>query len=89
MIKENKNNVARTNVITDPKSEEIIGTFYKKALQKTNQKEFRTEKLIKRKGNKPYVKWKEYNNSCNSGINKKTEYKCVNIFQNLNPQEEE
>ena len=38
--------------------EEIVGTFYEKELQKTNQKEFRTEKVIKRKGGKLYVKWK-------------------------------
>ena len=45
-----------TYVITDPKGEEIVGTFYEKDLQKTNQKEFRVEKVIKRKGNKLYVK---------------------------------
>ena len=50
--------MAWTNVITDPKSEEIVGTFYKKVLQKTNQKEFRTEKMIKRKGDKSYVNGK-------------------------------
>ena len=32
--------------------------FYEKELQKTNQKESRIERLIKKKGNKPYVKWK-------------------------------
>ena len=30
----------------------------KKELQKTNQQEFKIEKVIKRKGNKLYVKWK-------------------------------
>ena len=51
--------------------EEITGTFYEKNLQKTNQKEFRIEKVIKRKGDKLYVKWKGYNSSFNSWINKK------------------
>ena len=51
--------------------EEIFGTFHEKLLQKTNQKEFRTEKVIKRKGNKLYVKWKGYDNSFNSWIDKK------------------
>ena len=51
--------------------EEIVGTFYEKELQKTNQKEFRTEKVIKRKGGKLYVKWKGYNNSFNNRIDKK------------------
>ena len=46
-------------------------TFYEKELQKTNQKEFRIEKVIKRKGNKLYVKWKRYDNSFNSWIDKK------------------
>ena len=51
--------------------EEIIGTFYEKELQKTNQQEFRIEKVIKRKGDKLYVKWKGHNNSFNSWIDKK------------------
>ena len=38
----------------------IVGTFYEKELQKTDQKEFRIEKVIKRKGNKLFVKWKGY-----------------------------
>ena len=45
-----------TYVILDPKFEEVIGTFYKKELKKTNQKGFRVEKVIKRKGGKLYVK---------------------------------
>ena len=43
----------------------------KKELQKANQKEFRAEKVIKRKGNKLHVKWKGHNNSFNSWIDKK------------------
>ena len=38
-----------TYVINNFNGEEIIGTFYKKELQKTNQQEFRGEKVIKRK----------------------------------------
>ena len=30
----------------------VIGTFYEKELQKTNQEELRIEKVIKKKGNK-------------------------------------
>ena len=45
-------------VISDLKSEEIVGTFYEKQLQKTKQKKFGTEKVIKRKGDKQYVKRK-------------------------------
>ena len=39
--------------------------------KKTNQKNFRIETVIKRKGNKLYVKWKGYDNSFNSLIDKK------------------
>ena len=48
-----------------------LENFMKKALQKNNQKEFRSEKVIKRKGDKLYVKWKGYDNSLNVWIDKK------------------
>ena len=48
-------------------------------MQKTDQKEFRIEKVIKRKGNKLYVKWKGYNNSFNSWIDKKDVYKMTYV----------
>ena len=50
------NTVPWTYVINDLNGEEIIGTFYEKELQKTDQKEFRTEKVLKKKGDKLYVK---------------------------------
>ena len=62
MIKEIKNTVPWTYVINDLNGEEIIGTFYKKKLQKTNQKEFRIRKAITKKGHKLNVKWKRYDN---------------------------
>ena len=65
-----KNTVPWTYLINDLNGEEITGTSYENELQKTNQKEFRTEKVIKRKGDKLYVKWKGYDNSFNSSINK-------------------
>ena len=71
VIKKVKNTVPWTYVINDLNGEEIIGTFYEKELQKTNQQEFRIEKVIKRKGDKLYVKWKGYDNSFNSWIDKK------------------
>ena len=69
-IKKIKNTVPWTYVISDLNGEEILGSFYEKELQKANQKEFRIEKVIKRKENKLYVKWKGYNNSFNSWIDK-------------------
>ena len=70
VINKIKNTVPWTYVINDLNGEEITGTFYENELQKTNQKEFRIEKVIKRKGDKLYVKWKGYDNSFNSWINK-------------------
>ena len=58
-------------VINEINDKEITGKFYEKELQKTNQKESRIEKVIKRKGDKLYVKWKGYDNSFNSWIDKK------------------
>ena len=66
VIKEIKNTVPWTHVINDHHGEEIIGTFYEKELQKTNQEEFKIDKVIKKKGNKLYVKWKGYDNAFNS-----------------------
>ena len=66
-----KNAVPWTYVVNNLNGEEITGTFYEKELQKTNQQEIRIEKVIKRNDDKLYVKWKGYDNSFNSWINKK------------------
>ena len=66
IIKKIKNTVPWTYVLYDLNDEEIIGTFYENELQGTNQKEFRIEKVLKKKGDKLYVKWKGYDNSFNS-----------------------
>ena len=46
-----KNTVPWTYVISDLNGEGIIGSFYEKELHKTNQKEFRIEKVIKKEIN--------------------------------------
>ena len=66
-----KNTVPWTYVISDLNGEPITGSFYEKELQKTSQEKFKIEKVIKRKGDKLYVKWKGYDNSFNSWIDKK------------------
>ena len=71
VIKEIKNTVLWTYAINDLSGKEIIGTIYEKELQKIDQQEFRIEKVIKKKGNKLYVKWKRYDSSLNSWIDKK------------------
>ena len=60
LIKKVENTVPWTYVINDLNGEEIVGTFHENELQKTNKKEFRIEKVIKRKGDKLYVKSKGY-----------------------------
>ena len=70
VIKEIKNAVPWTYVINDLDGEEITGTFYENELQKTNQQKFKIEKVTKKKGDKLYVKWKGYDNSFNSWIDK-------------------
>ena len=74
MLLVNYQDVIVINVINDLKGEEIIGTFYDKELQKANQTKFRVEKVIKRKGDKPFVKCKDFNNSFNNWIDKKQCY---------------
>ena len=71
VIKKVKNAVPWAYIINDLNGEDIIGTFYEKELQKTNRQELRIEKVIKRKGNKLYVKWKRHDSSFNSWIHKK------------------
>ena len=56
VIKKIKNAVPWTYIIDDLNDEEITGTFYEKELQKIDQQEFRIEKVIKKKGDKLYVK---------------------------------
>ena len=80
IIKKIKNTVPWTYVINDLNGEEITGTFYENELQKTDQKEFGIEKVLKKKGDKLYVKWRGYDNSFNSWIDKKTLYKMNQYF---------
>ena len=49
VIKKVKNTVLLTYFISDLNDEEIVGTFYEKELQKTNQEALRIEKVIKKK----------------------------------------
>ena len=71
VISKIKNTVPWTYVINDLNDAEIVATLYEKKMQKTNQKEFRIEKVITRKRSKLCVKWKGYDSSFNSWIDKK------------------
>ena len=57
-------------------------------MQKTNEKEFRIEKVIKRKRDQIYFKWKGYDNSFNSWTDKKDllwfylmQFHCIKMTQ--------
>ena len=60
-----------TCVIEDLNGEEIAETYYEKELQKTNQTEFTVKKVIKRRDDELYDKWKGYDISFNSWVVKK------------------
>ena len=60
--------------------EKLDGTFYQEELLKTNMKEddlYIIEKIIKKVGNKYLVKWKGYDDSFNSYVNKSDILKYV------------
>ena len=71
VIKKLKDTVSSTYIINNIDGKKMVGLFYEKELQKTNQKKLRIEKVIKIKGDKIYVKWKGHDNSYNSWIDKK------------------
>ena len=66
-----KNTVPWTYVVYYLSGEKITGSFYEKELQKNSQENFRLEKVLKKKRDKLYVKWKGYDNRFNSWIDKK------------------
>ena len=75
IIKKIKNTVPCTYVLNELNGEEIIGTFYENELQKTNQKECRIEKVLKKKGDKLYVNGRFMIILLIAGLIKKTLYK--------------
>ena len=58
------------NTLEEPNGQKIAERLYERELQRTNQKKKkkkkkkknRIEKVIKRKGDKLYIKWKNYDN---------------------------
>ena len=74
--------VPRTSVIEELNREEIVGTFYKKKLQKTNQADLRNKKITKNKDDESYVTWKDYNSLFNSWIHKEDIHIKWVIIQN-------
>ena len=58
--------------LKDLNNEKLDGTFYEQELQKTKQDLYTIEKILKTNKDKIYVKWRGYDNSFNSWINKNT-----------------
>lgn len=60
-----------TYIIKDLKEEELKGRFYSEELMKTKYPhDYLIEKVLKRKGDKVYVKWLGFDNSHNSWVSK-------------------
>ena len=53
------------------KEKKLLDCFMKTKCKNTNQSQFRVEKVIKKKDDQLYVKWKGYDSSFNSWIDKK------------------
>ena len=58
-------------------------------MQKTIQKEFKIEKVIKKKGDRLYVKWKGYDNSFNSAENMKVALDLFNYAMKVDLKEQQ
>ena len=78
IFKINKSNVISYQ-IKDMNDEMLKGIFYEKELQlsKHNTGEYIIEKILKTKGNQIYVKWRGYNSSFNSWIDKNSVTKYI------------
>ena len=80
IVNEIKNTVPWTYTISDLNSEQIIGSFYEKDLQKTNQEEFRIEVYLKEKVINCMLNGKIMIIHLIVGLIKKTLYKNESIF---------
>ena len=58
-------------ILTEKKLLDYLWKKIEKNKTKTKQKDFRAEKVMKRKHDKLYVKWKGYDSSFNSWTDKK------------------
>ena len=68
VINKVRNTLPWTNVVSNFKDEDIIGIFCKKELQKSSQTDFRIVKVINRKDNRLYAKWKSHDSLFNTWI---------------------
>ena len=59
------------HIISHLNEKEILVRLYEKELQTIERTKLRIEKVIKKKGNRLYFKWKGYENLFNTATNKK------------------
>ena len=76
MIRKVKNSGYLTYLIRDLNDEEVVGTFYERELQKKKKEKIKNKKIlelkvINRKADKLYVKWKGCDNYFISWSDKK------------------
>lgn len=72
VIKKVNNTNPVTYYIEDRRNQPILGCFYEQELQKTNYPDvYLIEKVIKKRGNKLFVKWLGLSNEDNSWVDKK------------------
>ena len=66
--------------------QKLLESFTKLNCKKQIKKSLELKKVIKKKGDELYVKWKGYDSSFINWIDKKdiNEYKWVSLFQNQN-----
>jgi hypothetical protein len=70
-----QNTIPKTYLLEDFNGEAILGGFYKEELQETSLNDvYYVEKIIKKSGDKIYVKWLGYDSSHNSWVNKNDVY---------------
>ena len=81
-----KNTVPWTGVINDLNGEQITGSFFLwKIIAKKYSRKIRIEKVLKRKDDKLYIKWKGYDNRLNSLVDKKDlEWNVMKCNLNVN-----
>lgn len=66
-----QNTTPVTYILTDSRSQPILGSFYVEELQKTkNPHLYLVEKVLRKKGNKVLVKWLGLSSSENSWVSK-------------------
>ena len=63
-----KHTNSNTYSLEDLRGEPFKDSFYEHELKATNQQIFRIERVLRRQGQRAYVKWRGYSNAFNSWV---------------------